>query len=462
MPKRRDEHPLPAGAEGALPLVAIVGRPNVGKSTLFNRLAGQRIAIVEDMPGVTRDRHYAEASVLGRPCVLVDTGGFDPHSDDPMREGIAHHVRLALEEADLVVAVLDATSEPLPADREAVQLLRGAKKPVIFVANKADSPTKAQQAMSLYELGVDEILPISAAHGLGLGDLEETVAQALPKEDPRARQELPEGTPRLAIIGRPNAGKSSLANRLLGEERQLVDDRPGTTIDSIDTLVDIQGEPFVLIDTAGIRRRRAVKKDRGVEALSVMKAIRSMERSDGVLLLIDAADGAAEQDARLAGLAVDRGRALVIGLNKMDLLDAEQRKKAIGTLRDVLAFAPWAPIVPISAKTGRGTTKLMQTVKAALVEHEKRIGTAELNRFFEEVLEHHPPPTHKGKSVRLYYVTQASTKPPTFVAVTNEPDAVHFCYARYVGIRIRERLGAEGTTVRVFYRRRRRRGDEKA
>lgn len=460
MPKKREAHPLPAGAEGALPVVAIVGRPNVGKSTLFNRLAGQRIAIVEDMPGVTRDRHYAEASVLGRPCVLVDTGGFDPHSDDPMREGIAHHVRLALEEADLVIAVLDATSEALPADREAVHLLRGAKKPVLFVANKADSPAKAQQAMALYELGVDEILPISAAHGLGLGELEEAVAHALPKVDERARQELPEGTPRLAIIGRPNAGKSSLTNRLLGQERQLVDDRPGTTIDSIDTLVEIQGEPFVLIDTAGIRRRRAVKKDRGVEALSVMKAIRAMERSDGVVLMIDAADGAAEQDARLAGLAVDRGRALVIGLNKMDLLDAEQRKKTIAAVREVLAFAPWAPIVPVSAKTGRGTTKLMDTVKAALREHEKRITTAELNRFFEDVLDHHPPPTHKGKAVRLYYVTQASTKPPTFVAVTNEPDAVHFSYQRYVANRIRERFGFEGTPVRVFYRRRRRRGDE--
>ena len=461
----RSEHPLPAGAVGALPIVAIVGRPNVGKSTLFNRLAGSRIAIVEDMPGVTRDRHYAEASVLGRPCVLIDTGGFDPHSDDPMREGIAHHVRLALEEAELVVCVLDATSEALPADREAVHLLREAKKPVIFVANKADSPKRGHEAMSLYELGVSEILPISAAHGLGLGELEEAIARALPQVDEGARLELPEGTPRLAIIGRPNAGKSSLTNRLLGEERQLVDSRPGTTIDSIDALFELDGEPLVLIDTAGIRRRRAVKKDKGVEALSVMKALRAIERSDAVILMIDGEEGAAAQDARLAGLIVDRGRALIVGLNKMDVFDAarrsgdgaERRKKALEKTREELSFAPWAPVLPISAKTGRGTTKLMAAAKAALAEHEKRIPTAELNRFFEEVLEHHPPPIHRGKAVRLYYVTQAATKPPTFVVVTNEPDAVHFSYQRYVANRIRERFGFEGTPIRVFYRAKRRR-----
>jgi GTPase len=465
MPKKRgrEAHRMPAGAHGALPVVAIVGRPNVGKSTLFNRLVGERLAIVEDVAGVTRDRNYAEAWVLGRPCVMVDTGGFDPQSDDPMQHGIAQHVRLALEEADLVVCVLDATSEPLPADREAVHLLREAARPVLFVANKADSPNKAAQAMSLYELGIDSLVPVSAAHGLGVGELEEAIASALPqvKED-GAGAELPEGTPRLAIIGRPNAGKSSLTNRLLGEDRQLVDHRPGTTIDSIDTLVEVEGEPVVLIDTAGIRRKRAVRKEQGVEGLSVMKAIRAMERSDGVILMIDAADGAAEQDARLVGLAVDRGRALVIGLNKMDLLDAEGRKRAIDSARDVLAFAAWAPIVAISAKSGRGTGRLLATARAALVEHEKRIPTAELNRFFEEVIERHPPPTHKSKSVRLYYVTQASVKPPTFVAVTNEPDAVHFSYQRYVVNRIRERFGFEGTPVRVFYRRKRRRGDDDA
>ncbi|MEC7524580.1 MAG: ribosome biogenesis GTPase Der [Myxococcota bacterium] len=448
--------PLPGNALGTLPVVAIVGRPNVGKSTLFNRLVGQRLAIVEDVPGVTRDRHYADAFLLGRDCVIVDTGGFDPESDDPMKEGIARHVRMALAEADVVVCVLDATSAALPADREAIRLLREADKPVVYVANKADSPSREQEAMALYELGMEHLLPISAQHALGLGELEEAIVQALPPVA-EVQEVAHEGVPRLAIVGRPNAGKSSLTNRLLGEDRQLVDDRPGTTIDTIDTLVEVEGEPIVLIDTAGIRRKRAVRKERGVEGLSVMKAIRAMERSDAVVLMIDAFDGVAEQDARLCGLAIERGRALVIGLNKMDLMKPDERKKAIQRTREILSFAPWAPIVPISAKTGRGTRKLIGAVRDALVEHQKRIGTAELNRFFDEVLEHHPPPVHKNKAVRLFYVTQASAQPPTFIAVTNEPQAVHFSYQRYVVNAIRKRFGFEGTPVRVFYRRRKRR-----
>ena len=453
---KKKPQPLPGNALGALPVVAIVGRPNVGKSTLFNRLVGQRLAIVEDVPGVTRDRHYADAFLLGRDCVIVDTGGFDPESDDPMKEGIARHVRMALAEADVVVAVLDATAAPMPADREAIRLLREADKPVIYIANKADSPSREQEAMALYELGMEQLLLVSAQHALGLGELEEAIVNALPPivEAPEVEHQ---GVPRLAIVGRPNAGKSSLTNRLLGEERQLVDDRPGTTIDTIDTLVEVSGEPIVLIDTAGIRRKRAVRKERGVEGLSVMKAIRAMERSDAVVLMIDAFDGVAEQDARLCGLAIERGRALVIGLNKMDLMNAEERKKAIQRTREILSFAPWAPIVPVSAKTGRGTRKLIGAVRDALVEHQKRIGTAQINRFFEEVLEHHPPPVHKNKAVRLFYVTQASAQPPTFIAVTNEPQAVHFSYQRYVVNAIRKRFGFEGTPVRVFYRRRKRR-----
>lgn len=453
-PQEERRRPLPANADGHLPVVAIVGRPNVGKSTLFNRLVGKRLAIVEDVPGVTRDRHYADARLLGRECVIIDTGGFDPHSDDPMKEGIAHHVRLALDEADVVICVLDATTGPMPADVEAVRLLRGATKPVFYVGNKADSDKRTQAAMALYELGLDDLLPISAQHALGIGDLEERVAKALPPAGEKDETLDPE-IPRLTIVGRPNAGKSSFANRLLGQERQLVDDRPGTTIDSIDTLIEVNDERYVLIDTAGIRRKRSVQKERGVEGLSVMKAIRAMERSDAVVLMIDGADGVAEQDARLAGLAVDRGRVVVVGLNKMDLLDKDERKKAITRAHEVLAFMPWARIVPVSAKTGRGTRKLIGTVKEALVEHQKRIPTAEMNRFFEEVIEHHPPPTQRGKMVRLYYVTQVSTRPPTFVASTNDPTIVHFSYQRYVVNSIRKRFGFEGTPVRVFYRRKR-------
>lgn len=444
--------PLPAGAGGQRPMVAIVGRPNVGKSTVFNRLARQRIAIVEDVPGVTRDRHYADATSFGRDYVLIDTGGFDPESDDPMKAGITGHVKLALDECDVVLCVFDASMDPVPADREAVQLLRDAGKPVLFVANKADSPARALDANVYYELGIDHVFPVSALHGRGFGDLEETLADLLPE---REAEPVDLEVPRVAIVGRPNAGKSSLVNQLSGEDRQIVDDRPGTTVDSVDTLVERGGQRLVIIDTAGMRRKSKVE-GRGVEALSVLHAIRAMERSDVVVLMIDAHEGVGEQDAKIAGLAVDRGNALVIGLNKADVMTKDEQRAMRQRTREILSFAPWAPILTLSAKTGRGVRKLFDAVVAASIEHKKRIGTAEVNRFFEEVLEHHPPPSQKNHAVRLYYVTQAETSPPTFVVVTNHPDYVHFSYQRYVVNALRDRFGFEGTPVRVRYRAKRR------
>lgn len=441
--------PLPAGASGARPLVAIVGRPNVGKSTLFNRLSGTRLAIVEDRPGVTRDRHYADAWALGREYVLIDTGGFDPESDDPMQQGIAQQVKLALSECDVVVCVLDGTSDPVPADREAVKLLRAAGKPVIYVANKADSQKAALGSVGHYELGIDSLIPISALHGRGLGDLEEAIARSLPEASGVESIDLE--IPRVAIVGRPNAGKSSLVNRFLGEERQLVDNRPGTTVDSIDSLFERGETRLVLIDTAGMRRQRSVGKE-GMEALSVYQAIRAMERSDLVVLVIDAASGPAEQDAKIAGLAVERGRALVIALNKADLVDDATMKRTMDRTREILAFCTWAPLVTMSAKTGKGTNVLLSRVNDAVAEHRKRITTSEMNRFFEEVLARHPPPTMHGRETRLYYVTQALVRPPTFAVVTNEPEGVHFSYQRYVVNQIRERFGFRGTPIRVRYR----------
>jgi GTP-binding protein len=450
-PKKRRSKTLPAGLHASRPMVAVVGRPNVGKSTLFNRLAGERIAIVEDVPGVTRDRHYADCNVHGHDVVLVDTGGFDPESDDPMKEGIARHVVNALAEADVVVAVVDGSIEPTAADKATAALLRKTGKPVVWVANKADTKGKAHEGMAHYALGMKKLFSVSALHGHGMHDLEEEIASHLPKEGETPSATYDESIPRIAIVGRPNAGKSSLVNRLLGEDRQLVDARPGTTVDPIDTLVKLGEEELVVIDTAGIRRKRGVEET--VEVLAVMKAIRSIERAHAVVLMIDAKEGPSEQDAKLAGLIVDRGRALVIGLNKADLLDQKERKFAIERTRDTLAFAPWARIVLCSAKTGRAVGKIMDEVQLAIAEHRKRIPTAETNRFFEEVLEHHPPPTARGRAVRLYYVTQAETRPPRFIVVTNEPEGVHFSYQRYVVNAIRERFGFVGSPIRVTYRR---------
>ena len=440
----------PAGTGGVLPMVAIVGRPNVGKSTLFNKLAGQQLAIVEDIPGVTRDRHYADAHAYGRDYVLIDTGGFDPESDDPMKAGITAAVELALDECDLVICVVDATSEIMSADREAVQLLRGAGKPVLYVANKADSASRAHEGMAYYELGIDHIFPVSSLHNRGLGDLEQAISKNLPPEV-EVVDDFDLEIPRVAIIGRPNAGKSSLVNQLSGEDRQIVDNRPGTTVDSVDTYVERGEHRMVLIDTAGIRRKRSVRKG-GVESMSVMHAVRAIERSHVVVLMIDASEGVGEQDAKIAGLADDRGRAIVLAMNKADLVSREELKKAMDRAREVLAFAKWAPMITISARNGTGVKKLLGRVADAAEEHRRRIPTSEINRFFEEVLDKHPPPSMNNRPVRLYYVTQAQVRPPTFIVVTNHPEGVHFSYQRYVVNQIRERFGFRGTPLRVFYR----------
>jgi GTP-binding protein len=452
MGKRRGAHSAKqraSGSFGSLPIVAIVGRPNVGKSALFNRLTGASLAIVEDMAGVTRDRLYAEALALGHSYVLIDTGGFDPESDDPLKQSIAAQVRIAIEEADVVICVLDATQPPLPADREAVQMLRGSSLPVLYVANKADNPRAQGEALEHYELGMDSLMPISALHGHGIGDLEEILISHFPEEGPEPTEEEA-AIDRVAIVGRPNAGKSSLVNKIIGEKRQIVDDRPGTTVDSVDTLIELDGAPMVLIDTAGIRRKRSV--ERGLESLAVMQAVRAIERSNVVVLMIDAHEGASEQDAKIAGLAIERGRAMVIALNKGDLLDDEGRKAALAAAREVFNFAGWMPIQLVSVENGRGVRKLMQLVRTVSKAHKHRVTTAAVNRFFEEVLAHHPPPSMNNRSVRLYYATQVQASPPTFVIASNYPDRVHFSYRRYVVNQLRERFGFDGTPVRVFYR----------
>jgi len=444
-----------------LPIVAIVGRPNVGKSTLFNRLVGKKTAIVHDEPGVTRDRHYADVLSRGRRFTLVDTGGFDPESDDPMRQGIKRQIDVAISEADVIVCVLDASAPPTPADHAELDLLRRAAKPVVYCANKADSPRTDLEAADLYRLGTPNLIAFSALHGRRIDEIESAIAAALPPEPEAPAEAAPEDPAiRVAIVGKPNAGKSSLVNRLVGEERLLVDSRPGTTRDSIDARVTKGDRSFLLIDTAGIRRKAKVtKEDSVVEAVSVLHAIRAMERAEVVVLLCDAAEGVAEQDAKILGLAVDRARAIVIGLNKADMLDKKAFAKAEETAREKLSFVPWAPIVPLSAKTGRGVTNLLTKVTRVAKSFRTRVPTGELNRFFEQVLEHRPPPTSGGRAPRLYYITQAETSPPLFVVMASDPEKIHFSYQRYVQNQLRKAFGFEGVPIRVKYKARRRRGN---
>ena len=445
-----------AGAVEGLPIVAIVGRPNVGKSTLFNRLARRRQAIVHDEPGVTRDRHYAETTALGRRYLLVDTGGYDPEDDDPMKVGIAAHVRAAVAESDAIVFVTDARTPLDEADRATVQLLRRSGKPVFYAANKADSPGADADAFELYRLGVDRVYAVSALHGRGIGDLEAAVLGGLPEAD--AASHVAREATRVALVGRPNAGKSSLLNRILGTDRALVDARPGTTRDPVDALVERAGRHYVLVDTAGIRRKSKVAKEgHAVESLSVLSTIRSIERAQVVVVVCDATEGAAEQDAKILGLAEERGRAVVIALNKVDLTLRAGLTKTEEGARDKLAFVPYATVVRTSATTGRGLGELFDAIDQAYASFCQRVPTGELNRFFKEVLETRPPPTMGNRAPRIYYVTQAAVAPPTFVAMTNAPDSIHFSYQRFVVNQLRKKFGFEGAPVRVIYKARRRR-----
>jgi GTP-binding protein len=401
--------------------------------------------------------------------VLIDTGGFELDREDPMGERIREQVALAVSEADVVVCVFDATGVT-DADREAVAMLRRADKPVVYAANKADSKRVEDEALDLYRLGIPKVFPISALHGRGIGELETAIVAALPPAPPEPEQrddeEIDEAAPkprgpiRIALVGRPNAGKSSLANRIVGEERVLVDEQPGTTRDAIDIPIEKKGRAMLLVDTAGIRRKGKVTKEASeLEAASVFQAIRAMERCDVAVLMCDGAAGVAEQDAKILGLAVDRGRAVVIAVNKTDLLDAAGRKSLEEKTRDKLSFAPWAPIVPISAKTGRGVGTLLETVHEVADAYRARVGTGQLNRFFETVLSTHPPPTMGNRAPRLFFITQAESSPPLFVVMTNEPEHIHFSYQRYLTNQLRKAFGFEGVPLKVVYKRRRRRGD---
>ncbi len=457
---RRAPRPIVPPKVGSLPIVAILGRPNVGKSTLFNRLVGRAAAIVEDRPGVTRDRIFADTQVDEKAITLVDMGGFEANPDGAVEEGISRQCQMGLDQADLVLFMVDGRVSPTNGDHETVDMLRSSGTESILVINKVDGTRQEHGAGDAFSLGIEPVAMISALHGRGISDLEDLMYERLPEASSEVEEHDKELC-RVAIIGRPNAGKSSLINQLLGEERLLTLDEPGTTRDPVDSYFERDGKRYVLVDTAGIRRKRAVESG-SPEKMAVTAAIRAIERCHVIVLLIDANLGVAEQDAKVLGLATERGRAVVVGLNKWDLVkkkELDEKKHRIQRTQDILSFAKWPKRVKISALRGTGLKRLLDHVDDAFFEFCKRVSTSDVNRLFEDIIEHHPPPLSRGKPVRLYYATQATSRPPTFVVSANFPDAIHFSYQRYIQNRLREAFGFEGTPVRVFFRKRKRKGN---
>lgn len=446
-------------------LFALVGRPNVGKSTLFNRLVGGRPALVHDTPGLTRDRRYGEVEYGRRRLDVIDTGGLDPEAEKGViGAGTSRHARHAVAEADVVVMVIDAVAGLTPLDREIAAELRKSGRPIVVAANKVDSARREMLASDAFRLGLDTVIPISAIHGRGIDELLDAVIERGP-EEPEI-QPGPETSPveaetegearavRVALVGKPNAGKSSILNRLVGAERALVHDEPGTTTDPVDTLLEIGDRTYLLVDTAGIRRRSRHGED--IEKISVALARRQIERADVAVLVIDAAEGASEQDARLCGDAEEAGRAVVIAVNKSDLIPSAAAMRAVrDKLRDELHFAGFAESVTVSAARGDGMDDLFAAIDRAAEQHRRRIPTAELNRFFAEVCETHPPPPKKSRPVRIHYLTQARAKPPTFVLWANHPELVHDSYRRFLINQLRARYGLRGTPIRISVRTRR-------
>jgi GTPase len=453
-------------SEITAPMVAIVGRPNVGKSTLYNRLVGGRPALVHDTPGLTRDRRYGSVEYYNRVMRVVDTGGLDPEAEaDVIGAGIHRQAHRAIAESDLILLVVDGTTGTTPLDQAVVEILRTTGKPIVLAVNKIDSPKRDTLNAEFYELGLGEPYPISAAHGRGIDDLLEAVVSRLPAPDAPALDETddegddedeePEDTGderagplRVALVGKPNAGKSSLLNRLVGEERSLVHHVPGTTTDPVDSELTFGGRPYLLVDTAGIRRKARIEED--VEKIAVTMAISQIDRADVVVLVIDASLGPSEQDARLAGMVEQAGKALVLALNKSDLVSTEaaQAKLRQG-MKDNFHFLPWAPITQLSAQRGDGVDHLMDVVDQVSDQHRRRIPTAELNRFFAEVCEGTPPPVHKGKAVRIYYLTQGRVRPPTFLLFASDPAGLSPHYRRFVSNQLRKRYGFKGTPLRI-------------
>jgi GTP-binding protein len=431
------------------PIVAIVGRPNVGKSTLFNRIIGRRKAMVDDQPGVTRDRNYGNVDRFDVPFILIDTGGFEPVTSDRLLQQMREQSQLAMEEADVILFVMDGRDGLTPADAEVAEMLRRVEKPVFYLINKIDGDKQETAIGDFYSLGVENIFPVSAEHNRGIGELMDEVIDALPK---MGASEEDEDVTKIAVVGRPNVGKSSLVNRLLGFERVVANPTPGTTRDSVDTYFICNRKRYMLIDTAGIRRKG--KTTQKIEKYSVVDALRSIERADVVLIVLSAEQGVTEQDTKIAGYAYEAGRGCIFVVNKWDTLTKDNA--SIGTfvesIRMEFKYLPFAPILFVSALTGQRTGKIIAEVDTVMAQYAKRVQTSELNKVFLEAVTAHQPPLFQGKRIKLYYATQVSTRPPTFVVFANRTDAIHFSYERYLANRLREAFGFTGTPLRLLFK----------
>jgi len=433
-----------------MPLVAIVGRPNVGKSTLFNRILGRRQAIVEDVPGVTRDRNYGAASWSGKEFTLVDTGGLDPLAEEGLFSLTKKQALLAVDQADILLLVLDTRTGATSVDQEVADLLRKSHKPVLVAANKAEGKGGELEASAFFRLGMGNVYPVSALHGSGVAELLDALVEILPEKDVVSEKEH---HIRVAVIGRPNTGKSTLVNRLLGEERVLVSDVPGTTADAVDIILEREGKGYLLIDTAGVRKKSRVRQ--GLEHYSVLRTLGAVERCDVSLLLLGSDEGLVDQDLKIAGLVHDRGKGLVLGLNKWDLVDKDHRTfdRLARDIREKMFFFAHAPILSMSAMTGQRVERIFEAIEGVFGEAGRKIPTGQLNEAIRLAVEKFQPPVVRGSRIRFFYATQVGVHPPSFVIFTSRPGDIRENYVRYLERFLRETFGFQGTPIRLFFRR---------
>ena len=434
------------------PVVAVVGRPNVGKSTLFNALAGERISIVKDTPGVTRDRIYADIEWLNHTFTMIDTGGIEPDTKDIILSQMREQAEIAIATADVILFMTDVHQGLTDADAKVADMLRRSHKPVLLVVNKVDNFDKYMaDVYEFYNLGIGDPMPIAASGKLGLGDMLEKLVEMFPEH---LAEEEEDDRPKVAIVGKPNVGKSSIINKLTGENRVIVSDIAGTTRDAIDTEVKYHGREYIFIDTAGLRRKNKIKEE--IERYSIIRAVTAVERADVVIIVIDATEGVTEQDAKIAGIAHERGKGIIIAVNKWDAVEKDDKTiyKHTNKIREILSFMPYAEIMFISAKTGQRLTKIFDMIDMVIENNSMRVATGVLNEIMTEAVAMQQPPSDKGKRLRLYYITQVAVKPPTFVIFVNDKELMHFSYTRYLENRIRDAFGFKGTALKFIIRER--------